>query len=303
MKIQVLQPNIEWESAQANLDRFEKMLCKEVGVMASAQNELCRPEKPAGRGDNLSQAAGTDLIVLPEMFATGFGADLGSAFADSGQIVSWMSRMAAKLNAAIVGSVAISENSTLKNRLLFVRPSGEVTTYDKRHLFSYSGENVAYSAGNERVVVEWRGVRFLLQVCYDLRFPVFSRNRNDYDVAIYVASWPEARVDVWDLLLRARAIENVCYVVGCNRVGIDPTAHYNGHSVILDYLGERVDDGGAAKKTAEASNATSINLRAEATPSETETLLTAEISTSNLVRFRRKFPVLTDADDFELLLG
>ena len=152
-------------------------------------------------------APGADVYVLPEMFTTGFCMEPQRiAEPMEGPALAWMRRVAAEADAAIVGSVAtIAPEGGYKNRMYFVEPDGRVTHYDKRHLFSYSGEDKHYEAGSERVIVEYRGVRFFLQVCYDLRFPVFGRNCDDYDVAIYVANWPDKRRMAWDILLRARA--------------------------------------------------------------------------------------------------
>ena len=164
------------------------------------------------------------------------------------------------------------------NRLCFVHPDGRVETYDKRHLFTYSGEHRHYTHGTRRVVVNFRGVRILLQVCYDLRFPVWSRNRGDYDVALYVASWPVGRIEAWSALLRARAIENQCYVVGVNRVGRDPVAEYSGASVVIDPYGRTV-------ATCEDHHISAAE---------------AVLDLERLAAFRRKFPVLEDGDAFEL---
>lgn len=251
-------------------------------------------------GELLNQQPGADLYVLAETFATGFMTE-GSAEqagVQSPQILSWMKQQARRLDAAIAGSVAtkapggsvatktplpsggVGEGSgdVLYNRLFFVRPDGSYDYYDKRHLFGYAGETDEYVAGSYRLVVEWRGVRFLLQVCYDLRFPVFSRNRGDYDAAIYVANWPEKRRDVWQTLLKARALENQCYVVGANIVGSDQVCDYMGDSVIIDAYGHTV---------------------ASCTPGRVE-VATAELDMEKLWHFRQKFPVLNDADAFVL---
>lgn len=226
-------------------------------------------------------AAPADMFVLPEMFATGFGAaGPESAEAADGEIRRWMERMADRLNAAVAGSVAVSRGSRLRNCLYFARPGGETSHYDKRHLFSFAGEQKLYDAGGRRVIAEYKGVRFLLQVCYDLRFPVWSRNRGDYDAAIYAASWPSSRIAVWDTLLRARAIENQCYVIGANRVGDDPSgARYPGRSAIIDCYGNTV----------------------AACADDKEEVASADLDMEALERFRKKFPVLNDADMFYFL--
>lgn len=235
----------------------------------------------ASFGDKLAGLKGsTDLIALPEMFTTGFSmrsAELAEPM--DGPTVAWMREQAQSLDAALYGSVIIKENGKYFNRGLFVEPSGKVTAYDKRHLFRFANENEHYSPGQERVVVEWRGWRLLLQVCFDLRFPVFARNRNDYDAILYVANWPEARRYPWSSLLIARAIENQCYVAGVNRVGMDAKGiHYSGDSVMIDPRGQVV---------------------AELPPSQ-EGTLSSTWDGSALQEFRRKFPVALDADDFEV---
>jgi len=221
---------------------------------------------------------GADLYVLTETFATGFMAE-GAAEAAGTQapmIVAWMQEQARRLDAAIAGSAAaLDDGGRPRNRLFFVRPDGSYDHYDKRHLFSHSGEADQYVAGEQRVIVPWRGVRFLLQTCYDLRFPVFFRNRGEYDALINVAAWPALRRDVWQILLKARAIENQCFVVGVNRVGTDRFGDYAGDSVIIDAYG---------------------NTLAACSPGKEE-LAVAEIDMEDLRRFRKKFPVLEDARD------
>ncbi len=222
--------------------------------------------------DNAPEA---DLYILPEMFSTGFAADPeGMAESEKGKTVEWMRRKAVAKDAAIAGSLAIRSGGRYFNRLYFVKPDGEVTTYDKRHLFSYAGENLHYTRGEERVIVEWRSVRIMLQVCYDLRFPVFSRNHGDYDMIIYVASWPTSRIKVWDTLLHARALENQCYVAGVNRVGRDPNCEYCGNSLIISPYGEDLAVCGSGEESA----------------------MMAEIDMEMLRSFRKKFPVIDDAD-------
>ena len=172
----------------------------------------------------------TDLVVLPETFTSGFSNEaIGNAETMEGPTVAWIREQAARLDAAVTGSVQLKTEAGVFNRMLFATPDGNLVHYDKRHLFSFAKENERYAAGHERVIVEWKGWNILLQVCYDLRFPVFSRNRfdagraglPDYDLALYVANWPSARAYPWKTLLRARAIENLCYVAGVNRVGSD----------------------------------------------------------------------------------
>ena len=185
-----------------------------------------------------------------------------------------MKRKAAAIDAAIAGSVAICKDGKYFNRFYFVKPNGEVTHYDKKHLFTYGGEHKRFTAGDKRVVVEFRGVRILLEICYDLRFPIWSRNHGDYDMILYVASWPTPRVAAWSALLVARAIENQCYVAGVNRVGTDPACQYCGGSVVIDPYGKTIASC-ADNQECEAS---------------------AEINIEALEAFRQKFPVLNDAD-------
>lgn len=223
----------------------------------------------------IDDAPKADLYVLPEMFSTGFATcPEGIAEEEGSDTLSWMKRKAEEKDAAIAGSVAISSGGKYYNRLYFVKPDGSVAFYDKRHLFSYAGENEHYTCGDERVVVEWRGVRIMLQVCYDLRFPVFSRNHGDYDMVVYVAAWPTSRIHVWDTLLKARAMENQCYVAGVNRIGSDPNCDYCGHSVIISPYGKEI--------------ATCEEL--------TECSAQADMDMERLEAFRKKFPVLNDAD-------
>lgn len=218
------------------------------------------------------------LVVLPEMFATGFVLDPARvAEPMDGRIVTWMREYACCTGRAVTGSAIITEHGRYFNRQLFVRPSGEVTTYDKRHLFSIGGEGGLFTGGTERVVVEWGGLRLLLLVCYDLRFPVWSRCRGDYDAILYGASWPESRREVWRTLLRARAIENQAYVIGVNRVGADPTANYAGDSVAVDFMGRTLADA-----------------------ADRETVVMATLDRQEVERFRVKFPAWRDADNFTL---
>ena len=221
----------------------------------------------------------TDLVVLPEMFTTGFtmrSAELAEGM--DGRTVAWMKEQARELDAALYGSVIIREGDHCYNRGLFVTPDGVVTTYDKRHLFRFAKETDHYTAGSKRVVVEWRGWRILLQICFDLRFPVFARNRGDYDAILYVANWPEVRRYPWSHLLIARAIENQCHVVGVNRVGQDGNGHlYSGDSAAIDPRGA----------------VTGLEPGAEE-------VLTTVFDRAALEDFRAKFPVAMEADGFTL---
>ncbi|MBO4674012.1 MAG: amidohydrolase [Bacteroidaceae bacterium] len=218
----------------------------------------------------------SDVYVLPEMFSTGFAVDPHGIAEQDESSLTWMKEMAAELKGAVCGSVATEVDGNYYNRLYFVKPNGDVVTYDKHHLFTYADEHRHYKRGSERTVVEFRGCRFLLQVCYDLRFPCFSRNneRIPYDCAIYVASWPTSRLAVWDTLLHARAIENQCYVAGVNRIGEDQACQYSGGTLLVDPYGNT----------------------AAACPLDEDSAITVELDLQKLRDFRRKFPVLKDAD-------
>lgn len=256
MKIALVQMNLAWCDADKNLNQAENMI---------------------------KTNSGADVYVLPEMFTTGFCMEPQRvAEPMDGPTLAWMRRVAAEANAAIVGSVAtIAPEGGYKNRMYFVEPEGRVTYYDKRHLFSYSGEDKHYEAGSERVIVEYRGVRFFLQVCYDLRFPVFGRNCDDYDVAIYVANWPDKRRMAWDILLRARAIENQAVVIGVNRVGTDPMCNYDGGTAAIDFFG----------------------YVAVTCDDNAEQVVSYEVKMDELRHYREKFPSLADSDDFRLVEG
>lgn len=241
----------------------------------------------AAIGASLADAPASDLIVLPEMFTTGFSNDAAAgAELMNGESVAWMRALAKVRNAAVTGSVAMRDGDAAFNRLLFVTPGGELWHYDKRHLFRMAREQDWYAAGRERLIVEFRGWRICLLVCYDLRFPVFARNRVDpsrggdleYDLLVYVANWPAARHEAWRTLLRARAMENLCYVVGVNRTGTDGNGHqYSGGSIATDPLGVAVVDCDAAPQVAQA-----------------------ELSLERLTEHRRRFPAHLDADRFLL---
>ena len=224
-------------------------------------------------------AGHTDLIVLPEMFTTGFSMAADSlAETMAGATVGWLREEAAAIGCAITGSLIVEENGRHYNRLVWATPDGNLAHYDKRHLFRMAREQEHYAPGNRRLVVELKGWRLCPLVCYDLRFPVWSRSRGDYDALLYVANWPSRRRAAWSALLRARAIENVCYVVGVNRVGKDGNgASYSGDSVALDFLGQVLggDRDGAFVET-------------------------VVLDRESLATFRRDFPVHLDADDFEL---
>ncbi|MBR6539203.1 MAG: amidohydrolase [Bacteroides sp.] len=251
MEITILQQNIVWSNPEANRKKADEAI---------------------------SRNPGADLYVLPEMFSTGFCTQPeGIAESADSETLAWMKRKAAETGAAIAGSVAVTKDGKYYNRFYFVKPDGSVAQYDKKHLFTYGGEHMQFTPGNDRVIVEWKGVRILLEICYDLRFPIWARNRGDYDMILYVASWPTPRVAAWSALLVARAIENQCYVAGVNRVGTDPACEYCGGSVIIDPYGKPLA-------------ACTMNEECEAS---------ATIDMEILNAFRQKFPVLNDADMFE----
>ncbi|MCU0320425.1 MAG: amidohydrolase [Flavobacteriales bacterium] len=253
LRVTLVQSHLHWEDAAENRALFTAMF-KDL------------------RGN-------TDLVVLPEMFTTGFtmrSRELAEGM--DGRTVAWMKEQANLLDAALYGSAIIREGDHYYNRGLFVTPDGAVTTYDKRHLFRFANETDHYTAGNKRVVVEWRGWRILLQICFDLRFPVFARNRGDLDAILYVANWPEVRRYPWSHLLIARAIENQCHVIGVNRVGQDGNGHlYSGDSAAIDPRGavQGLTPGVAG-------------------------VLTTVFDRAALEDFRAKFPVALEADGFTL---
>lgn len=226
-----------------------------------------------------AQSDATDLIVLPEMFATGFSMDTATcAETMDGESIRWMRQLATQSSAAICGSLIIADGADFYNRFFCIRADGEQTTYDKRHLFRLANEQAHYSQGNDKVVFTINGFRICPMICYDLRFPVWSRNRNDYDVLVYVANWPSRRHHAWETLLRARAIENMSYAIGVNRVGTDGNdLPYAGGSAIVDFLGHDLADLG----------------------SETG-LATAILKLDDLNKFRERFAFHKDADHFTI---
>lgn len=185
-----------------------------------------------------------DLVVLPEMFTSGFTMNAEKvAEKMDGTTISWMQKLASKNKFAIAGSLVIEENSKFYNRFVFVHPSGKIDFYDKHHTFTLAGEDKTYTSGNTKTIINYKGWRICPLICYDLRFPVWSRNTENYDLLVYVASWPIARIKAWDTLLKARAIENMSYVIGVNRIGVDDNGYeYCGNSLIVDYLGTQLSD-------------------------------------------------------------
>lgn len=253
MKIALIQSSLSWENPKANRNHFEEQI--------NAISEKI------------------DLIVLPEMFSTGFTMNPEAVFETmEGETIQWLQSLAKAKNSAITGSLVIKENGNFYNRLVFVFPSGEIQFYDKRHLFSLAGEEKIYTSGKEKLIVEYLGWKICPLVCYDLRFPVFARNVEDYDLLIYVANWPKARIQAWDILLKARSVENLCYTIGMNRTGSDNNnLEYNGHSQAVDFMGNYVLE-----------------------PQETEGVFIVELNKEQLLETRKKLGFLGDRDSFEL---
>jgi len=254
LNVTCIQANLVWENAVQNRINFEA----KINVIS---------EK-------------TDLIVLPEMFTTGFSMypkSLAETMYDDS--VAWMKKIAYDKQAAVCGSLIIEEDNQYYNRFLFITPNGEIHQYNKRHLFTLAREQHQYTAGNELMIIEYKGWKICPQVCYDLRFPVWSRNTHSYDLLLYVANWPKQRIEAWDTLLKARAIENMCYTIGVNRVGIDPNGNeYSGSSKIIDYLGKELSN---------------IDLNKESSA-------TISLNKDEQTTTRKKFGFLNDRDEFTL---
>lgn len=254
IKIVGVQANLVWHDAQANCAHFSKLI---------------------------TNAPKADAYILPEMFNTGFTMESEQlAEPVNGPTHQWMQQMASEANAVVAGSVITREKNHIFNRFYWVSPDGKTEYYDKRHRFTMAGEHEHFSAGNRQLIVELHGWKIMLQVCYDLRFPVWSRNTSNYHGLINVACWPEVRVSAWSSLLVARAIENQCYVVGVNRVGTDGNGViYSGNSAIIDPKGSVLASGEA----------------------HAESVIVAEWDMGELQQFREKFPVLEDRDPFTLV--
>lgn len=260
LTVTIIQPDLKWEDKTANLQKLESLI---DGV--------------AGK---------TELVVLPEMFSTGFSMR-PEALAETmdGESVEWMRRIAKEKKIILTGSLIIAEGEKYFNRLIWMLPNGQFGYYDKRHCFAFAGEDKHYTAGVKRLIAQAKGWRINLQVCYDLRFPVWARQQPaenedmEYDLLIYVANWPERRSHAWKTLLQARAIENQCYVIGVNRVGNDGNnIYHNGDSMIIDPLGE-------------------VLLHKE----KEEGAFTITLNSDRVAEVRNKFPFWKDADHFELL--
>jgi len=253
LTISLVQTNLVWQQPQANCDHISKAL--------------------------LEHDTKTDLIVLPEMFNSGFTLDaMKVAESMDGETVNWMQELATEYNAAVTGSLVIRENKQNFNRMVIAFPDGNLKWYDKKHLFRMAKEQERYSAGNKRVIVNWQGWRIALYVCYDLRFPVWCRNQNDTDLMLFVASWPAVRSIPWQTLLKARAMENLSYVCGVNRIGTDANGiDYQGDSGVMDMAGHDICQ---------------LDNR--------DIIQTVSLSAENLNRFREKFPAHLDADSFQV---
>jgi predicted amidohydrolase len=256
IRISIIQPDLLWEDKPGNFRKIE-------GLLTEVNNNA-------------------DIVVLPEMFNTGFSMNTGK-MAEPFRSVTfrWMTAMAEKGNFGLCGSYTVKDNNLFYNRWVFVTPEKKSWFYDKRHLFRMADENKHFTPGKNQLFFTFRGVRIFPGICYDLRFPVWNRNRNNYDLYINSANWPESRSDVWITLLKARALENQCFVIGCNRVGTDGNGvSYSGDSIIINPRGEMI--------SSDAGNE--------------ESRIDGEISLNDIEEFRRKFPVFEDADDFTLNL-
>ncbi|PHQ57429.1 MAG: amidohydrolase [Lutibacter sp.] len=254
LKIALIQADLRWQNAEQNRIQFSQKI-----------NEIKEH---------------VDLIVLPEMFTTGFTMNpIEVAETMQGETVKWMQTIASEKNTAIAGSVVILENLKYYNRFLFVHPSGAINLYDKRHLFTLAGEHEVYTSGNNKLMIDYKGWKICPLICYDLRFPVWSRNIEGYDLLIYVANWPSPRISAWDALLKARAIENMSFTIGVNRVGIDANnLEYTGHSKIINPSGDVLEE----------------------ISQNTEALITVSLSKNMLNLTRQKFQFLNDRDSFEM---
>src|SRR3989339_802154 len=253
LKVAFIQTDLAWENPSANIKTSDRWV---------------------------DQVGTADVIVLPEMFNTGFTMNVASmAQSNSGQTIQWMKNKSLENNTSIMGSLIVRDEEKYYNRFVMAYPCADIRWYDKRHLFRMGGEHENFSAGNHQRVFKYFGWRIKPLICYDLRFPVWSRNRNNYDLAIYVANWPDSRKFVWNTLLSARAIENQIYVIGVNRVGIDGmNLNYSGNSKIIHPKGHAISEIEEYKQN----------------------VITTKILKSELEDFRKAFPVLLDSDRFEI---
>ena len=255
LKIAIIQADLVWENGSQNRRNFSEKI------------------------NTISE--NVEVIVLPEMFSSGFTMQPKNVAEEmSGETVSWMQKLASEKEAAVAGSVIIKEKGKFYNRFLFVHSSGKIDFYNKRHLFSLAGEHKVYTSGLEKIIIDFKGWKICPQICYDLRFPVYTRNVENFDLLLFVANWPKPRINAWDALLKARAIENLCYVVGVNRVGEDANnLEYIGHSAAYDCLGTLQSD------------------KIE----EDECVKIVELSKSHIKSTRSKLNFLADKDNFKLL--
>jgi len=252
MKVALLQSDLKWHEPDVNRRHFEGMIQE--------------------------MSADVDVVLLPEMFTTGFTMQ-PEAVAETihGQSIQWMTKMAEEKNFAIAGSLVITENDKFYNRFIWINPDGSLFKYDKRHLFNPAGEGEVYCSGDQKSIVSYKGFRFCLNICYDLRFPAWSRNREDFDCLIYVASWPKPRIHHWQTLTKARAIENQCYVLAVNRLGVDENNfEYNGHSAAISF------DGSTLIEQEEAG------------------ILYANLDKVAMNQYKEKLPFFRDADQIEI---
>ena len=259
LSVTLVQSELHWHDAEKNRQMFSEILATVAGK--------------------------TDLVILPEMFTTGFSMTPEQiAEPENTSTLNWMQQQAAKLNAALCGSIAVKGKKGFFNRFYWVEPDGHWQAYDKHHLFRMAGEHEHYQSGQERLIINYLGWRIFPQICYDLRFPVWSRNHNEYDLAIYVANWPQTREHPWQILLQARAIENLCYVAGVNRIGEDGNGlSYSGRSGVIDFKGQGMQGGSGRDFVAGEAFTETYTLEKEA-----------------LLHFRDAFPAFDDADTFTL---
>ena len=254
LSIALIQADLFWRKPKSNIKLFEN-------IISNHQKK-------------------TDLFILPEMFTTGFTMNPKEvAETMDGETINSIMKLSKTVNSAICGSLIIKEASCYYNRFIFIEPNGNIQFYDKRHTFSYVGEDKKYFSGKNKGIIKYKGWKICLRICYDLRFPVWSRNKENYDLIIYVANWPSPRINAWDKLLPARAIENCSYSIGVNCIGEDPNNNlYPGHSSVYDYFGNLISD----KLSNKLSN---INIT---------------IHRQSLLKYRKKFDFLKDQDNFEL---
>ncbi|MGB3464653.1 MAG: amidohydrolase [Cyclobacteriaceae bacterium] len=256
LNIGYIQTPLHWENIEANLAMLEEKVWQTDQSM--------------------------DVIVLPEMFSTGFSMN-AKVLAEpmKSKTFRWMKQIAAQKKSLVIGSYILKDGNTYRNRCFMVFPDGNFDYYDKRHLFSLAGEDESYIAGDARVVTLWKGWKIFPLICYDLRFPVWSRSINyEYDLMVCIANWPKPRINAWDTLLQARAIENQCYVVGVNRTGTDGyNAEYNGHSAVIDYLGKYIEE-----------------------PTESDdSIKVTTVAKEPMTNFRQKYNFQKEADQFTIL--